>query len=389
MNNQFDTVVLGLGAMGSAALYQLSKTGQKVLGIDMYSPPHQFGSSFGESRVTRQAIGEGIFYTPIVLRANEIWKELEHLSGEKLFNRCGVVIMGYEENVWFQNTIKAAKEYSIKHKVLQRQEVEKLFPSIQAASDKEDFIYYYEPTSGYLIPEKCIDVQLKIAKSNNAEILINSKVKKIEEQATGIQITLENNEIISAKKAIVSMGSWMKNMFPELLNPFLKTYLQTLYWFDFDKDHYDDFLPGKMPVFLCGDQQGKTTRSFYGFPAITGREGGLKFALGESDVEISPENKDSVKPLVSIDEMYEIISRYVKHIKPEVLHTFNCLYTSTPDEDFIIDFAPNSNRVIIASPCSGHGFKHSAAIGEILSQLAVGGESKLNIKEFSLSRFKK
>lgn len=389
MKNQFDTIVLGLGAMGSAALYQLSKTRQKVLGIDMYSPPHQFGSSFGESRVTRQAMGEGIFYTPIVLRANEIWKELEHVSGEKLFNRCGVVIMGYDENIWFQNTIKAAKEYSIEHKMLERKDMKQLFPSIRVAPAQEDFIYYYEPTSGYLIPEKCIEVQLKGAKSNGAEILLNTKVKTVEESPTGVQIKLDNGENFFANNAIITLGSWIKNMFPEILTPILKTYLQTLYWFDFDKDYYDDFLPGKMPVFLCGDQKGKTTRSFYGFPAIAGKEGGLKFALGESDVKTRPEDKDNVKSLISTDEMYGIISRYIKYIKPEILRTSNCLYTSAPDEDFIIDFAPESERIIIASPCSGHGFKHSAAIGEILSQLAVNGESKLNISEFSLSRFKK
>jgi sarcosine oxidase len=388
MDNQYDVIVLGLGAMGSAALYQLSKTGQKVLGIDMYSPPHKFGSSFGESRVTRQAMGEGVFYTPIVLRANEIWQNLENLSGEKLFNRCGVVIMGYEDNVWFQNTLQAAKKFSIEHKVLERKDIEHLFPTIRVAPAQENFLYYYEPTSGYLIPEKCIDVQLKVAKSNGAGILVNTKVKTIEENSNGIQIRLDNNEILSTSKVIVALGSWMKNMFPEILTPILKTYLQTLYWFDFDKDYYNDFIPGKMPVILCGDQQGKTTRSFYGFPAIAGKEGGVKFALGESNVETRPEDKDGVKPLVSVNEMYSIISRYIKHIKPNTLRTFNCLYTSTPDENFVIDFAPDSKRIIIASPCSGHGFKHSAAIGEILSELAVEGKSKIDIQEFSFNCFK-
>lgn len=385
MNNHYDVIVLGLGAMGSAALYQLSKTGQKILGIDMFSPPHSFGSSFGESRVTRQAIGEGTFYTPMVLRANVIWKEIEELSGEELYNHCGMLIAAYEEQNFLKNTVKAAKDFSIEHQILHGSDVEKLFPAFKTAST--DHVFYYEPTAGFLRPEKCIELQLHIARRNGAEIQINTEVISIDETENGITLHLAEGNRLRTKKLVVTSGPWIKDMLSEVLKPVLKTYLQTLYWFDIDRDFYQEVSPDKMPVFLCGVEQASTTRSFYGFPAIDGAAGGLKFAMHETNVEIDPNQKDNVKPLSTGEELYEYVSRYIKHIKPEVLRTFNCVYTTTPDENFIIDFAPKSERIVFASACSGHGFKHAAAVGEILSEMVTDGKSKLDIHEFRLNRF--
>jgi len=141
---------------------------------------------------------------------------------------------------------------------------------------------------------------------------------------------------------------------------------------------------------MGGAERAWRTSSFYGFPAIAGPDGGVKFAMGESDIELNaaPEAKSLIQPTKQqAAELHEYLSRYIKYVRPETLRTFNCLYTSTPDDNFIIDFAPGSQRLILASACSGHGFKHSAATGEILSQLATNKLPTLDISEFSLSRF--
>ncbi len=379
---EYDVVVIGLGAMGSAALYQLSKQGLSVLGIDQFDPPHSFGSSYGESRITRQAIGEGVYYTPLVLRANQIWKELEKTTGESLYEHNGMLLLAGRDREFLQNTLKAADKFSIEHKLLGTGEVEELFPAIKAVDS--DLVYYYEPDAGYLLPEKCIEVQLRLAKNNNASVLTNTKVHEINETVDGITVNI-GTEVIACKKVIVTAGPWIKNLLPNELDDALKTSLRTLFWFDIDKDHYDELKPGKLPVILCDDEE----YDFYGFPALAGENGGMKFAVHELGREIEPDEKDAADVEEGLsDKLYQYLSKYIKYVKPEVIKSFNCIYTETHDEDFIIDFKPNSKNIIMASACSGHGFKHSAAIGEILAQLAVNGNSDIDITAFRLNRFK-
>lgn len=383
----FDIAIIGLGAMGSATLYQLSKLGLNVVGIDQYKPPHTHGSSHGESRVTRQAIGEGVIYTPLVLRANEIWQELEKLSRETLYEHCGMLLAAYEDQPFLQNTIKAAKDFSIQHEILSDKEVEQRFPAIKATN--KEHVFYFEPTAGYLKPEKCIEVQLKLARDNGAKTLLNTTVKAFSETDQGVKITLDNSGTIIANRVIVTTGPWIQEMLPTHLRSLFTTYLQTQYWFEIDSTHYGALQPGTMPLFLCADEHTVNTRSFYGFPALNGAEGGMKFAVHETTVIAKPEEKDTLQPVTSSETIYSLISKYIRYVKPETLRTVNCLYTMTPDENFILDFLPGSDHIVIASACSGHGFKHSAAVGEMLARLATKGKSELDISEFRLSRFKK
>ena len=386
-SQQYDIAIIGLGAMGSAALYQLSKQGLSVVGIDKYAPPHTFGSSFGESRVTRQAIGEGEAYNPLVRRANEIWGELEQVSSEKLLEHCGVLLAAHKEQRFLQNTLKAAKDFSIRHEILTGEEVERRFPAIKAAG--KDRVYYFEPDSGYLLPEKCIEIQLKLARKNGAAILPNTTVTSVSERENGVELRLQNGEIITASKVIIASGPWIKEMLPDTFGPILKTYLQTQYWFAVEAEHAQDLQPPNMPVFMCGDEKSETTRSFYNFPLLNGAAGGMKFAAHESGSEVKPDDKDTARPVTSMQDIYRFLANYVQHIKPETVRAANCLYTVTPDEDFIIDFAPGSTRIVLVSACSGHGFKHSAAIGEVLAQLVTRGTSDIDISGFGIERFSK
>ena len=380
----YDVAVVGLGAMGAAALYQLSKQNINVIGIDKYSPPHAYGSSTGETRVTRQAIGEGIFYTPMVLRANEIWAELEAASGRELYDHSGMLIAAHEEQQFLQNTLQAANKYHIQHEIFDGKEAERRFPALDFSEKEHTF--YYEPTSGYLRPEVCIDVELKLAKSNGAELLLNTEVASIQETTQGVEITLDDEQIM-AQKVIVASGPWVKEMLPETLGPILKTLLQTLYWFDIDPAYYEQLKLGSFPVFLCGGDKSQITRSFYGFPIIGGPNDGMKFAVHETTKEVRPADKDTASPVTSAQEIYRFISRYVRGLQPNSVKSVNCLYTVTPDKNFIIDFVPDSKRMVVVSACSGHGFKHSAAVGEMAGELILGRKTILDNSPFALSRF--
>lgn len=383
----FDVAVVGLGAMGSAALYQLSKTGLKVVGIDRFTPPHSKGSSHGQSRITRQALGEGTYYSPLVLRANEIWRELEHLTGQKLFDPCGFLMICNQGNDFFETTKQASIEYGIDHQLLDARAVAEKFPAVDLAQDESA---YYEPGGGYLRPEKCIEVQLQLARDNGAVLRFGVEVTSIQEDAKGVTVSFDNGESIRADKVICAQGPWVTGFIPLSIKSLFKTLYQTLYWFDYRDSAAAHLMPGTMPVIMCKTRRlrGPEHYNFYGFPILPGKPHGIKFAIHDIPPEIDPDQKDEVPPVAGVAELlYENVSKFVSGIEPAVVQQTNCVYTVTPDENFVIDYSPGSDRIIIASPCSGHGFKHSAAIGEVLAQMVTRGTSTIDISEFSLARF--
>src|SRR3989344_2700483 len=369
MQKKFDTIVFGLGAMGSAALYQLAKRGNKVLGIDQFTPPHIFGSSHGDTRITRQAIGEGEQYTPLSQRSYKIWRELERKTGKKLLEITGGLIISSGAKTainhvpeFFENTIKAAKKYKIKHEVLDASQIRKRFPQFNVQDNE---VGYYEPNAGFLRPEECVNAQISMAKKYGATTL---------------------NEY-EAKKLIVSAGPWLPTLIDPKYAKLFRIIRQVLFWFDV-KTSIERFESKNFPIFiweLQGEKQG-----IYGFPAIDGQKGGVKIASEQYETTTTA---DTVKREVSkkeIEIMYKnFVAPYFPDLSDKCIKSVSCLYTCTPDSHFVIDKHPKYQSVIIASPCSGHGFKHSAAICEVLAQLVIDGKSQIDISSFKLNRFEK
>jgi sarcosine oxidase len=386
---KFQTIVVGLGAMGSAAVYQLSKRGNHVLGIDQYAPPHLLGSTHGDTRITRQAIGEGIAYTPIVLRANEIWRELEEKVGKELYTTTGGLIMGDTSNAsvvhgntsFLQLTLDSAKQYGIKHEVLTSSEIRHQFPQFNV---RDHELGYYEYGAGFLRPELCVEAQLGVAQAQGAEIHTNEKVISYERVGGSVHVRTDQGEYW-AEKLVICAGPWVKNFLDESLGSLFKVYHQVLYWFDVG-EQYERFKTGTCPVFIwefgTADDDG-----IYGFPAIDGRNGGIKIAAEDYEVSTSPEVVNRSVTALEIAEMYaRHVEPYIKGVGEMCVRAVSCLYTVTADSNFIIDFHPEFSQVIVASPCSGHGFKHSAAIGEILADMVIQGESKLDISAFRIPK---
>ena len=390
MQKKFDTIVLGLGAMGSAALYQLAKRGNKVLGIDQFTPPHIFGSSHGDTRITRQAIGEGEQYTPLSQRSYKIWRELERKTGKKLLEITGGLIISSGAKTainhvpeFFENTIKAAKKYKIKHEVLDASQIRKRFPQFNVQDNE---VGYYEPNAGFLRPEECVNAQISMAKKYGATTLTNEKVTSFSEKVGVIKVKTNLNEY-EAKKLIVSAGPWLPTLIDPKYAKLFRIIRQVLFWFDV-KTSIERFESKNFPIFiweLQGEKQG-----IYGFPAIDGQKGGVKIASEQYETTTTA---DTVKREVSkkeIEIMYKnFVAPYFPDLSDKCIKSVSCLYTCTPDSHFVIDKHPKYQSVIIASPCSGHGFKHSAAIGEVLAQLVIDGKSQIDISSFKLNRFEK
>jgi len=382
---RYEALVIGLGAMGAATVYQLAKAGVRVAGIDRHHPPHTLGSSHGDTRITRLSVGEGAQYVPIVRNSHRIWRELEALSGEALFEQSGLLVLtSYADfdpsdaNDFTLRTIGLAQTYGIAHEVLDAEQIRQRFPQFAQVADNA--IGYYEPEGGFVRPERCIEVQLRLAEQHGATLYKGETVTDIRSDAHGVTVTTDQRTL-QADKLVVSAGNWAGGLLGAPFDRLLSVYRQQLFWFATEPDAQ---LVGASPTFILTHGPDQTN---YGFPALPG-EGSLKVATAQYHTASTPETLDrSVSPAQE-REMYEQqVQGRIAGLTAEVVKSAVCAYTVTPDHHFIIDTHPTLQHTLVVSPCSGHGFKHSAALGEAFAQWCMRGESDLDLSSFSLQRF--
>lgn len=386
--DRYDAAILGLGAMGSAAAYQLAKRGLRVLGLDRFAPPHPFGSSHGDTRITRLAIGEGAHYTPLALRSHEIWREIEKETGTDLLTVTGGLVVSSAASKsrvhvadFFANTVAAAQKHGIAHEILEGPELRKRFPQFNIGNGETG---YYEPGAGFLRPENCVAAQLGLARKHGATLHTDEKVLGFDATLDGVIIETDRGKY-SAETLILAAGAWLPELLPERYAANFRVRRQVLFWFDVSGP-IAPFMPGRCPVFIWevpGAPQG-----IYGFPAIDGPRGGVKIATEQYEMATTPQGVNRAVSPAETSVMYETyVAPYLPGVGAKCIKAVVCLYTVTPDAGFVIDRHPESDRIIIASPCSGHGFKHSAAIGEVLADLAIDGRSRFDLSAFRLARF--
>jgi sarcosine oxidase len=376
-------LVVGLGAMGSAAALRLARRGARVIGFDRFAPPHPFGSSHGDTRVTRLAIGEGEHLTPLAMRSHDLWREIERDSGAHLVNETGLLIVSSNSNAaqthvsgFFGNTIAAAEKFGISHQHLDPAQIRARWPQF---SVREDEFGYFEPKAGFVRPEACVRAQLKLAEDRGAEFHSNEPVLSFEAAPDRVRIETVTGTY-RADKVIVAAGAWLPQLVPEYAALF-RVYRQVQLWFEVTDAAA--FAPERFPVFIWELQN--STHGLYGFPAIDG-EKAIKIASEEFSSTTTPEQINREVSPEEIAAVYELVKRSLPGVGPRCTRATTCLYTVTPDFGFVIDTHPESERIIIASPCSGHGFKHSPAIGEALADLALGQPPRFDLSPFRLAR---
>ena len=387
-----DIIVVGLGAVGSAALYQAAKLGVNVIGIDRFVPPHDQGSSHGETRITRQAIGEGREFVPLVLRSNEIWEELEAATGRCLLTRNGGLVLAsagiqgkhHGSNAFLAETIDAARSFSIPHEVLSTDDIRRRFPQFRLTAGEQG---YFEPGAGFVRPEACVETQIVEARKHGARLSTSEIVTALSQKAGGVEVTTDKASY-SADKVILTAGPWTARFLPPQYASNFLVYRQTLCWFAVNRNR-DAYTPERFPIFIwiTGNE---LQDMLYGFPAINGLDGGIKVATERYDAPVNP---DRVPRDVSDESVAQMHAYYIQSRLPDVskqcLRTATCLYTVTPDAKFVIDYTDEQQKVLFASACSGHGFKHSAAVGEVLAQQAMGIPAKIELSSFALKRLKR
>jgi sarcosine oxidase len=378
-SRDFDTIVVGLGAMGSATLFHLARRGLRVLGLEQFSPGHQFGSSHGDSRIIRETYFEHPLYVPLVKRAHELWRELEVATGQSLMTITGGLMIGPHDGSVVSGTLRSAREHGLPHEILTPSAVHERFPAFELGAD---LVAVLDPRAGFLDPEACNRAHIDAARNAGAEARFEECVLEWNPDGDGVRVRTQSGSY-TADHLVLAGGAWISSLAHDLGLP-LTVERQTVFWFDSDRLNtpYDavDF-----PIYAYEYKAGHIC---YGFPR---RPRGMKASVMHSgELALDPE---SVRRTVNDDEVKPLRAA-LRPVLPQlaeaaVRESSVCIFTNTPDHDFIIDFPPDHRQVLISSPCSGHGFKFASAIGELQADLIAGGKSHFDLSPFMAARWAK
>lgn len=356
----YDVAVVGLGAMGSAALYALAQRGIKAIGIEQFEPGHRLGSSHGESRIIRMAYYEDPIYVPLLRLAYQGWKRLETRTGEQVLTTTGIIEAGIPGSELVEGSLRSSREHGIPHELLLPAQVNERFPAFSIPSDWQ---CVFQPDAGILQPEKAIDLFVKSARDLGATIALGTKVRHVLPVGDHVELMLDSGEVIEAGSAIVAAGAWIQELLPDFGRKMRLT-RQPLLWFEpRDKQLVR---PQSMPVFFFHAPEDL----IYGFPDFLGNgvKAGWHSACGdlgsadETRADVSPEEQANLERLMN---------RYIPAAAGRVRRSHVCIYTRSPDEHFVLGLHPNAPQIVVASPCSGHGFKFASVFGDVLADLAV------------------
>ncbi len=370
----YDAIVIGLGGMGSAALYQLARRGLKVLGLERYDIPNDMGSSHGVTRMIRLTVQEHPSYVPLVRRAYTLWRQLENVSGERLLFTTGSLRAGSEGNRMFDGSLEACEAHGIPYEVMTGPEINRRFPGYQLP---KEILGVYQPDGGFLLSEQCIVAHVAAALNQGAEAHGREQVLEWTPTAAGVEVRTDRGSY-AARKLVVCSGAWTAKLLPQLAESAVPE-RQVLGWFQ--PLAPDLFRPRSFPVFGLVVEEGR----FYGFPSygIPGFKVGRTHHL---DQQVDPDHMDRDVHLEDEELLLDFTKRYFPQAAGPVLALKTCLFTNSPDEHFILDVLPEFPQVSVAAGFSGHGFKYCSVVGEIMADLAQHGDTSHDLSMFRLAR---
>jgi sarcosine oxidase len=372
---KYPVIIVGLGATGSAALLALARRGIKALGIDRWKPPHTRGSTHGRSRIIRQSYYESPVYVPLVRRAWDLWVQLEQESGRPLLRRTGGLMLGPADGDLIAGARQSATLHALPHEMLTTSALRKRFPQFTV---RDATVGLFEENAGALDPEACVTASLEQASRRGALLALDAEVTGWKEENGGIVVSTSRGRAFG-ERLILAAGAWMPKLLQDDPQP-LTVERQVLWWFEPKKSPWR-FSSARCPVFLWEWEYG---RIIYGIPDDAA---GFKVAQHHEGLTVDPNTVDrTVKPR-EMTQIRRILAGHIPDANGALKESAVCLYTNTPDEDFIIGPHRHSSRVTIASPCSGHGFKFASAVGEVLADLVTTGESSFDLSAFSPRRF--
>ncbi len=364
----FDAIVVGLGAHGSAALSHLARRGSNVLGIEQFGIGHNLGSSHGSSRIFRLAYFEHPNYVPLLRRSLALWTALEKQSKRTLLCRTGGIYLGRPDHPELLAGIASAEQHDIPHRILKSSELKRRYPQFKLP---RNHIAMHEPTAAVLLPERCISAHIESALRAGAHIRTHEPVTSWESHSRGVIVRTATAEY-RAKKLVLSAGAWMQTLTDLKLN----VTRQLMAWVWPKKPEL--FAAPRFCIWAHHNDDGSLQ---YGFPMLpeTSDMPGLKVALHRREQVTTADTINRTAQPEEVAHVREFLKRHVPLADGELLAIRVCMYTNSPDSHLTLGFHPEHSNVIIASPCSGHGFKFAPVIGEAIADLALKGKTKLPI----------
>ena len=374
MANQFDVIILGMGVMGSATAYHLASTGKRILALEQFNLDHQLGSSHGESRIIRYAY-ENPIYVEMVKHAFPMWRDLEKVSGRDLMFTTGGFDFGAIDAPTLMKTYQSLTAAGIAFEWLDTAEANKRFPQFRVAPNERAI---YQPDAGYLMASRCVLTQIEVARSRGAVVRTETSVTRIEVSADRVTVQTES-EKYEAGSLVITAGPWAPRVLGWLgldmpLQPTRESYVF------FMPEKPELFTPERCPVFIYHD-----TPWYYGLPSVGGT--GLKVGQHPRNEPVDPDTCKRTPDEDYIQQVSGWLQQHMPGAAGPVSDARICLYTMTPDEDFIIDRHPEYPNVVFGTGFSGHGFKFGILIGRILADLATTGSTPFDLKLFSIRRF--
>ncbi|HEX6628936.1 MAG TPA: N-methyl-L-tryptophan oxidase [Gemmatimonadaceae bacterium] len=373
----YDVIVVGLGAMGSATLYHLARRRVKVLGLEQFGPLHDRGSSHGDSRIIRETYFEHPLYVPLVQRAHDLWRDLEAASGNSLLTVHGGLMIGPLDASVVTGTLRSAREHGLPHEILSAAEVKKRYPPFELRSN---VVAVLDPRAGYLDPEACTRAHLDLATAAGAEARFNERVLSWNASEHGVRV-VTSTASYECDRLLLSAGAWTTSLLGDLHLP-LEIERQTVFWFntpapasDYQATHFPIYAYEFKPGVIC-----------YGFPELP--KGVKTSVMHDGEIVGAADGVNRVVTDSDIEPLRAALAPVLPELsRARVRDSTTCVFTNTPDHDFVIDFHPAHPNVLVSSPCSGHGFKFASAIGEVQADLLTEGSSRFDLTPFRLDRW--
>jgi sarcosine oxidase len=372
---RYNAIVVGVGGVGSATVYELARRGKRVLGLERFDIPHEMGSSHGYTRIIRLPYYEHPSYVMLLRRSYELWREIEGHVGEQLLHITGSIDAGPADSWVFKGSLRSALEYDLPHEVLSGREIEQRFPGYRLPRET---LAVLQPEGGFLVPERCIVSYVNAALALGAEVHGRERVLDWEPIGEGVRVTTER-DVYEADRLVITAGAWNHTLL-SFLRGLIEPERQVLAWLQPARPEY--FVPERFPVFNLLVDEGR----YYGFPIFGipgfkfGRYHHLEEATDPDEVDREPNPRDE-------QILREFAERYFPDGAGPTMSLKSCMFTNTPDGHFIIDQHASYPQVSFTSPCSGHGFKFVSVLGEVMADLAERGETRHNIELFRMERF--
>jgi sarcosine oxidase len=367
-----DVIVAGLGAHGSSAAYHLASRGASVLGFDRFARGHTLGSSGGLSRIIRLSYYEHSDYVPLLRSAWTLWRELERASGDTLLTQTGGLYAGAPDGELVAGALESARRHGLEHEVLDASALRARYPLFDWPDGWQGV---FEQQAGWLAPERSIEAHLRLAEQVGATLRFEEPVERWESTPDGVRVTTATGTF-EARQLVIAAGAWMSQLAPELA-PELSVERSVLFWFEPTAER-DAF--ARLPVYIVQD----TDRIFYGFPYVEGQ--GVKVAGLHFGDRADPDTLDRSVSAGDEERVRAWLRRRMPLANGARRQAKVCMYTNTRDANFVIDRLADHPNVVVASACSGHGFKFSSVIGEILADLVLDGHTRHPIGFLSAKR---